>query len=369
MNNEETIIMKPQAGNSDNKTTQSQPTAQTQAADKTSNTGKKVATTAGAAVLGGAAGAAGMYAADTMMQKPEEEQEAKVEEVKEEPAAKETAAASKPKQEAQTQTKHEEPEVAAHVTPVDDNQEGPDYTGHNNANPSTPNPGVHQASAQSNGNETADVHIVDIQHAQTPDGHTAEAVILTDGETVGAVIDADGDGKADLFAVDTNHNNRFEDNEVQNVQGDNIRMEGFNQAYAQQNGGTHQEPQTQTYTASSNTGSDVNEVQVLGVYEQTGDQGQTMHAAVVNIEGENVALVDQTGNGIADVAVCDANHNQVIEEGEVIDVSSEQIQMSTLEDQYVAQQQQEQMQQEDTFAYNAGDDQSDYTNDADPQYV
>ena len=345
MNNEETIIMKPQTGNSANETTLSQPTAENQKTEKKSNTGKKVAATAGAAVLGGAAGAGGMYAADKMMQKPEEEQEqeAKAEEAKEEPATtKETAAASKPKQ--------EEPEVAVHVTPVDGNQEGPDYTGHNGANPSTPNPGVHQTSAQSSGNETADVRVVDIQHAQTPDGHTAEAVILTDGETVGAVIDTDGDGKADLFAADTNHNNRFDDNEAQNIQGDNISMEGF-----------HQEPQTQTYAASSNTGSDVNEVQVLGVDSEQG-------IAVVSIEGEAVGLVDANHDGTIEYAVHDDNDNHVIEEGEVIDISSDQIQMSTIED--VAQQQQEQMQQEqDTFAYNASDDQSDYTNDVDPQFA
>jgi hypothetical protein len=91
--------------------------------------------------------------------------------------------------------------------------------------------------------------------------------------------------------------------------------------------------------------------------------------AVVSIEGEAVGLVDANHDGTIEYAVHDGNHNQVIEEGEVIDVSSEQIQMSTLEDQCVAQQQQEQMQQEDTFAYNAGDDQSDYTNDVDPQFA
>ena len=345
MNNEETIIMKPQTGNSDNETTQSQPTAQTTATDKKSNTGKKVAATAGAAVLGGAAGAAGMYAADAMMQKPEEEQgqEAKAEEAKEEPATtKETAAAPK--------SKPEEPEVTAHVTPVDGN----------------PNPGVHQTSAQSSGNETADVRVVDIQQVQTADGRTVEAVELTDGKDVAVVVDNDGDGKADVIGVDENHNGQFEQNEIHDISGENWEMSGYHDAYAQQNGGAHQEPQTQTNTASN---SDNNEVQVLGVYEQTGDQGQTMEAAVVNIGGEAVAIVDQTGNGIADIAVCDANHNQVIEEGEVIDISSDQIQMSTIEDQYVAQQQQEQMQQEDTFAYNASDDQSDYTNDVDPQFA
>ena len=353
MKNEETTIMQP--NNEQGHETQNQSAiSETQ---KKSNTGQRVAATVGAAVIGGAAGAGGTIAAEHMMN-GKEEPETKEAETKEEPAA----SASKTEG-THTQAKHEtvakeEPQSV----PEDGTQDGPDYTGHNGANPTTPNPDVHQTNDPSSSNESAGIHAIDTQYVQTPDGRTAEAVIVTDGETVGAIIDNDGDGRADTFAADTNHNNHFDENEYQNIQGDNIRMEDVHQACAPQNGGTHQEPQTQTYTTNNN---DSNEVQVLGVDSEQG-------IIVVSIEGEPVGLFDVNHDDIVEYAGGDPNHDGVIEEGEVIDVSSEQIHMSTVQDTCITQQQEQQQQeqqQQDTFAYNAGDDQSDYTNDADPQFT
>ena len=115
-----------------------------------------------------------------------------------------------------------------------------------------------------------------------------------------------------------------------------------------------------------------NEVQVLGVYEAQGDQGQTMQAAVLTNGEEVAAVIDVNGDGVADVLAVDENHNQQIDEGEVYDLSSENVQMAGFQQIYEQQEQmqQEQIQQEhDTFAYNASDDQQDYDNDADPQYI
>ena len=110
-----------------------------------------------------------------------------------------------------------------------------------------------------------------------------------------------------------------------------------------------------------------NEVQVLGVYEAQGDYGQTMHAAVLT-DGEDVAAVfDFDGDNQADVLAVDVNHNQQIDEGEVIDISDQQIQMEPIEQAYIAQQQEQMQQEQDTFAYNAGDEQTDYNNDVDFQ--
>ena len=124
------------------------------------------------------------------------------------------------------------------------------------------------------------------------------------------------------------------------------------------------DPVTQNPTSTSqqtgNDGSDAHEVQVLGVYEN--GEGQEM---AILTDGETVAAVlDANGDGEANVIGIDENMNGQLEEGEIHDISDQHISMSQYEDAYLAQQQQEQIQQEhETFAYNA-DDQQDYNNDA-----
>lgn len=118
-------------------------------------------------------------------------------------------------------------------------------------------------------------------------------------------------------------------------------------------------------TSSSNT----NEVQVLGVYEAQGENGQTMQAAILTNGEDMAAVVDLDGDGIADVLAVDANHNQQIDEGEVYDLSNNHVEMSAYQDAYLAQQQEQMQQEHETFAYNADEDQSDYNNDVDPSFI
>ena len=120
------------------------------------------------------------------------------------------------------------------------------------------------------------------------------------------------------------------------------------------------------HTTGNNEETSTNEVQVLGVYQAEGENGQTMEAAVLTNGQEVAAVVDVDGDGYANVLLIDENHNQQIDEGEVYDISNEQVHMSGYEQTYLAQQ--EQMQQEhDTFAYNTSDEQPDFNNDADIQ--
>ncbi len=360
MKNEETTIMQPN-NEQGNETQNQSATSETQ---KKSNTGKRAAAMAGAAVIGGAAGAGGTIAAEHMMN-GKEEPETKEAETKEEP----TTSASKTER-THAQAKHEtvakeEPQSV----PEDGNQDGPDYTGHNGANPTTPNPGVHQTSDPSSGNETAHVRVVDIQNVQGPNGENGEFVTLTNGQTIAVVGDLDGDGIADKIAIDDNHNGHFEQNEIHDISGENWEMAGYRQAYAQQNGGTHQEPQTQPHTDSGN---DSNDVQVLGVYQTEGESGQTVETAVLTNGHEVAVVADVDGDRYAEAIWVDKNHNQQIDEGEVYDVSGEQVHMSGYEQQYLAQQQeqmQQEQQQQDTFAYNAGDDQPDYNNDGNTDFA
>lgn len=122
-----------------------------------------------------------------------------------------------------------------------------------------------------------------------------------------------------------------------------------------------------TVDEASDSNANTNEVQVLGVYETQGENGQAMQAAMLTNGEEVAAVVDLDSDGVADVLLVDENHNQQIDEGEVYDLSNNNVQMSVYQDAYQAQQQAQQ--ENDTFAYNANEDQQDYDNDADSQYL
>ena len=256
MNNEETIVMKPQ----NNKAEQTQ---SVETVDKKSNKGKKVVATAAASIVGGVVGGGAAYAATEMLHSKEEAEEQKPEE--------EAVAAEKPVAAVVDEPQKEqpdEPQKEELVSRVDDEEGGePDYTNHNGADPVTQNPEVQ------------------------------------------ATVD------------DTN-------------------------------------------------GGNAHEVQVLGMYEAQGEDGQPMQVAMLTNGHEVAAVVDLGGEGVADVLAVYDSHTQQIDEGEVYDISGYGVHMSDYQDLYMAQQQQMQMDQEqNTFAYNASDDQPDYNNDADLSYV
>lgn len=107
------------------------------------------------------------------------------------------------------------------------------------------------------------------------------------------------------------------------------------------------------------------EVQVLGVYERTEDGGAHQELAILTDGDEIAAVLDADGDGIADVIGIDHDHNQQFDEGEIYDISEQHIGMEQYEQAYLAQQ--EEVDQQDTFAYEASDE-TDYNNDADTYY-
>ena len=122
-----------------------------------------------------------------------------------------------------------------------------------------------------------------------------------------------------------------------------------------------------TVDESSDSNANTNEVQVLGVYETQGENGQTIQAAMLTNGEEVAAVVDLDSDGLADVLLVDENHNQQIDEGEVYDLSNDNVHMSVYQDAYQAQQQAQQ--ENDTFTYNANEDQQDNDNNADLQFL
>lgn len=95
------------------------------------------------------------------------------------------------------------------------------------------------------------------------------------------------------------------------------------------------------------------QVEILGIYQDTDENGNVMEAVLMT-DGEVVAaVVDGDGDGEADVLIVDANGNQVIEEDEVMDLTGQHVQMSGYEEAYMAQQ--VQADQPDNMLYAASD--------------
>ena len=62
------------------------------------------------------------------------------------------------------------------------------------------------------------------------------------------------------------------------------------------------------------------DVRVLGFGDVTLDNGQTITVEELDINGQRVAVIDVDKDGEADYAISDLNHNQQMDEGEVIDL-------------------------------------------------
>lgn len=227
MNKEETMIMPPANSKAEDTTKETAPKS-----DKKENTGKKVAATAAAGVFGGAAGGAGSVAAadaykDMMTEEEVEEQvEETVEESQPQPAPK------------------VEPETVE-VIP----EEGPDYTGAQNADPLVQEPEPVQTS---NTSDTPEVQVLGVYERTTEDGTHQELAILTNGEEVAAVLDATGDGEANLIAVDENHDGEFQEGEIHDVSDMHVDMSMYEQAYVAQQQEMEQHD-TFDYAASDET--------------------------------------------------------------------------------------------------------------------
>ena len=252
MNNEETIVMKPQ---NNNKAEQTENVEATTA--QKSNKVKQIVTTAAAGIVGGVVGAGAAYAADGMShgkeieeQKPEDEAQPADEAQTAEVSNASTAEASQDKQQV-------EPQVEAVETKADDTaSEGPDYTNLNNANPMTPNPEVEAVVDESSNDDANGVQVLGVYDVPGENGQNTQAAVLTNGEEYAVVADIDGDGVADVLGVDENHTQQIEEYEVYDISNECVQMSNFQNAvdYEQQ----QQEQETFVYNANDDLSEDYN---------------------------------------------------------------------------------------------------------------
>lgn len=74
------------------------------------------------------------------------------------------------------------------------------------------------------------------------------------------------------------------------------------------------------------------EIEVVSYETVTNEDGSQMDVAVVNAQGQPVIIADVDQNGYADVMASDLNNNGQLDNGEIIDISHENIAMQPLQE-------------------------------------
>lgn len=72
------------------------------------------------------------------------------------------------------------------------------------------------------------------------------------------------------------------------------------------------------------------EIEVVSYETVTNEDGSQMDVAVVNAHGQAVMIADVDQNGYADVMASDLNNNGQLDNGEIVDVSDQNIEMQPL---------------------------------------
>ena len=57
-----------------------------------------------------------------------------------------------------------------------------------------------------------------------------------------------------------------------------------------------------------------------------------MDVAVINAQGQTVMIADVDQNGYADLMASDLNNNNQLDEGEIVDISDQNVEMQPLQD-------------------------------------
>lgn len=286
MNSEETLVNMPQMnGNGSN---------YNQVANEQKKDHGAAKAIAGGAVVGVAGAGAGVAAAT--LYNPEDEAEADANVAKNETDDKSTQ---------ENQTAEASHSAAEHHTA------SVQYTAAAHA---PHHPADHHAHHHAAPHHTADQHVHHAAPHHTADHHAPQHAAPNDMEDI-AMVTIDGDTGDDTLGAAKDINN--------------VQNEAFNAANIR--------------TASNIETNDIadqeaGEVQILGVYESTSEDGVNQEVAILTDGEEIAAVVDMTGDGYADVIAIDENQNLYFEEEEIHDISDANFEMEIIEDAYVAQQ-------------------------------
>ncbi len=77
-------------------------------------------------------------------------------------------------------------------------------------------------------------------------------------------------------------------------------------------------------------------VSVLAYQTVTNEDGSLSDVALVDVNGQSMVVVDGDRDGLADVMAADVNGNGVLDDGELYDLSDQNVEMSVFQDAYLA---------------------------------
>ena len=194
--------------------------------------------------------------------------------------------------------------------------------------------------------------VVDESNSDQEENNTQTAEAQTDNATESQEVEAVADPQ-DGIETEQPHYVSEAPRDV-NATVDDVTSNGENDytGLGDDNFVAQEDPYLQT-ASDDGMGVHDNQLQVLGVYDVQNEDGSMMQTATIT-DGHYIgAVIDVDYDGTADNVIVDYNQNQQIEEGEVFDVSNENIQMQDFQDAHIAQQQDMMQQEQEHLAYNA----------------
>ena len=74
------------------------------------------------------------------------------------------------------------------------------------------------------------------------------------------------------------------------------------------------------------------EIEVVSYETISDEDGSQMDVALINAQGQTVMIADVDQNGYADLMASDLNNNNQLDEGEIVDISDQNVEMQPLQD-------------------------------------
>ena len=182
------------------------------------------------------------------------------------------------------------------------------------------------------------IEVIQYETLTTEDGTLVDVALVNIQGQEAYLFDFNRDGIIDVMGADINGDGQVDYEEMIDVSSENMAMVTPNDE-----------------VPIVNPPMDEPQVAVLGYETVTYDDGTQMDVAAVNIDGQTGFIIDGDMNGTADLFVVDANGNNQIDEGEITDISPNNIAMEQF-------QQTNEMDQNNYLAM--GGEGPDYVNDA-----
>lgn len=257
MNNEETRILNPQQQAEVNNNTEHSASVHQTEEKPTDQKNSKLSNKKGAAFAAAAGGAVGAAAATSAQhlynQMQEETEEVEVEEVEAVEPAPTPAPTPTP---APAPTPAAEPVVAVEPKvaddPIDVIPEDAKLDGSEDATSTSTDNNVITTGGSDTTPQESDVHVLGVDLIDDGEGGQMFVAALEDSVSgdQALVVDVDLDGTIDVLAVDENHNQQIEADEIYDVSDQGWQSQGYVEAYAQEQQMLHEE---QNYIASDDS--------------------------------------------------------------------------------------------------------------------